>query len=1315
MADIWDSVPGLKDSTKDAVWSKIQSAPQKDIWASIPDVPREIKAVGAPQKQVEPDRSNFITNNNPSIIAPINEQMKADTTSTAPTTFGEYKTPLQKMEAQDNPLEETSLDFVPGIGIIPRGYKEINYLSDAARLSGETKALSEAEIVSKDEATARGFNQNVEAQSQPITKAIDEKLQDMGHEPEFHKEVPIEKPSPIIKKPRIGEPEPEAITTKADELLAHPRVEELLNMQREVEAKDMRSPQNLVQAGASREVERWGGQEGQAYDKAVYEHNPRYDFELTKNDVKNIEAGKIDEATESKLERDLATLDNHPAWELPKIEDIKPKDMSQSDWEEAQMQFSKEKELTPENKDILFSKAENEATTAEEAQQSAKKLLGKQYDTLKDDINIVQKYEDLPKALRDRAEVFSSGGKIRGIFDPIDNKVHLVADTMHPKEVQAVLVHELLHKSIASGAKPLGQMHDTFILRLKQLKEEPLVAKAFSDAARAGTEAKYINEEMMAYLVQAYHNGVEMSPKLIRYVKDIIERVKVFVSENAVKLGVDAKWMVSKMNEKDIATILKSSAIKQGGKAEVKAIGKQEKFTQAKQILKEVDASGQPKVVQEAIKKAIHKNIIEKGFDKTIQVTVGGAIKLADAATMKIASRSINKFLETDLANNMFTHKINAAKDYMVLREDTLLNMNKAQEAAMKMHNMLKDLSPQAREAMYDYATGDKTVQLTPELKTASDHIIRMVDEKGKSLVDNGILSKEAYADWEGKYLHRRYSSKMKQVKDLFTGAKGFTTDEIKARGKTWKGTSEELAKYENAGIIGKISDGLIEATELPNGKISFRRDWTRDERASMGEIRDIAYSFPETYGRLAMLEEHGKLLKSIPSKYIAENGKFTDMQLKQFGFRKLDGKKYGALNGRWVDKTIADDIHRTATELSGDETLKAYKEFITAVKTSHTVYNTASHFYNTISNIVMQTTAGLNPAKALIYAKQGLTASQEVVRLEALSAKKLSGLTEEETKEVIKLEANKNVQLYLEAKELGLFGKSQLNSILRTYLTPTVEITKAESAITKVSDFAKKAYEAEDNIMRFSAYKQLKEQGFTAKEAVKEVNDNIIPDYSKPMGKYARALRDSGVVPFMSWSYYATPMMLRQMKNNPTRVLAIMGGIYAIDEAFGVNPFDKKEMPQEGYSTKNLVVGREGNKVTTLGVQTMIPQSQFMNPVETVRGMVTGGIPQSAIASIFNIDLYHNRPVTQASGGKAVYQYGKNIVQNVLPTPDTLDKVYNVAESHVLEAKARKSNNVFEPKTPTQQALSFIANTNTYDISKQREKAYNDKLKEKK
>lgn len=119
----------------------------------------------------------------------------------------------------------------------------------------------------------------------------------------------------------------------------HPRFEELLGMRQDVAAKDIQSPQTLV---SKRDVRQSNTGQGWEVDvtPATYERNYNADFTLTKQDVKNIRAGKIDESIAAKLETDLGTLDNHPDYKATNSE-AKPAHMSDEDWAEANTLFAK--------------------------------------------------------------------------------------------------------------------------------------------------------------------------------------------------------------------------------------------------------------------------------------------------------------------------------------------------------------------------------------------------------------------------------------------------------------------------------------------------------------------------------------------------------------------------------------------------------------------------------------------------------------------------------------------------------------------------------------------------------------------------------------------------------------------------------------------------------------------------------------------------------------------------------------------------------------------------------------------------------------
>lgn len=742
-----------------------------------------------------------------------------------------------------------------------------------------------------------------------------------------------------------------------------------------------------------------------------------------------------------------------------------------------------------------------------------------------------------------------------------------------------------------------------------------------------------------------------------------------------------------------------------------------------------IGATAGSALMSKTVRGAIAKIAVraEKMGDAAARNLVIHTIKAVDKVTAQSITKTVEAIRKSDLADYVIGHKIYGMKDYMKLREEALRAANAGMEFAARMHMQLRELSSEAREAMYEYMSGNKDVVLTPELKTLCDTFVSKIDTMGKRLVDEGVLSKEAYEEWKGQYLHRRYASKMKRTSDWMSGKGEYAVDKIRMRGKTWNGSEEEYQDLRKSGMIGKVSEGKVEAEAKGDGTYAFRRDWTREERTAMGEIRDAAYSVPETIGHLTQLIEFSNMLRSVPAKYMLEQAHRSDVIMKNLGYEKLNGSRYGALNGKWVSKSIANDLKRVSNDVSGDESVvRIWKDYVSAMKMSHTIYNPAGHVNNIGSNVVLQAAGGLNPVKTITYATDGARAARKFGIWKELDAKSAAGLNDNEVQILSKLENDPDVSLWRELNDKHMFGRSHLNEMLRTYMSPHAD-TKAGSAMHKVSETAKAMYQGEDDVMRFAAVKQLMDDGLWVEdnggialkkmdidEAIAHVNDNLTPDYTKPMSALALKLRDTGVVPFMSWTYYSTPILLKQLRDHPVRVMGVIGSWYAMDRLFGVDPFDDERTPK-GWADQRMAVGHKGNKVTGLRVSSMIPHIQLATPENTFIEPLTSGIPQTILGEATNYNFYFRKPITQKEGAEGTYQRMKDAVQNTLPTPDVLDKAYNIAESHLLDKETRRHDRVFEPRTPAQEAASFLVNLQTYDESNQRASYRKDRVSERK
>ncbi len=691
-----------------------------------------------------------------------------------------------------------------------------------------------------------------------------------------------------------------------------------------------------------------------------------------------------------------------------------------------------------------------------------------------------------------------------------------------------------------------------------------------------------------------------------------------------------------------------------------------------------------------------------------------GGTKLAIKATDNIqgakALTKLKKIVDTDFVDAFTGHKIYQKKDYMDVREKMISSKNAKMEDFVQLHEQLKLLSDDARANLHKYISGDNQVKLSDSLKKFGDNYINQIEKQGKELVDLGILDQAQYEKFKGKYLHRVYEKDLtKNISQSF--GKGKTIPGVYTRGKEWTGTKTEYEQLLKDGEIGDFFQGKIEARKLNNGQYKFKQDWTLEQRAKWGEIEDIAYTLPETLMRMSEMAEHGKMLTSIAK----QNKYLSDEALD--GFVQLNGKRYGALKGKYVPKDIADDISEFNRSLFGEEDgaifSKEVKDAFVALSTfwkkSHTVYNPTAHINNLMSNVTMQFMEGVNPNKAIINATKGAMAHRKLGEFRTLTAKTLVGLTKEEANKLKALSLDEDLQLYIQAEKAGLFGRSKLNDILGQYINPAKKKAKLKG-LQKIDEVTSNYYQGEDNIMRFSLLKSLMDNGKNFDDAIKQVN-NTIPDYTKPMSRVARFGRKSMLTPFISWTYYSTPIILRQFKERPERALAILGAMYGINKAFGIDPYDKKDIPQQNFSMKRIPIYKDGKEVTTLKVDRWMPHNEILSPMDFVRNLTNGGAWKGGYEVLNNQNLYYGGKITYNDGARKAYDIGKYATQQI--TPDAIDKVWNATESALLSKNKRKKHPVIQPRNTVQELLNSIGiNTLTYDKQNQKKKVLRERLK---
>ena len=674
-------------------------------------------------------------------------------------------------------------------------------------------------------------------------------------------------------------------------------------------------------------------------------------------------------------------------------------------------------------------------------------------------------------------------------------------------------------------------------------------------------------------------------------------------------------------------------------------------------------------------------------------------------------ARAVETFKSNENVNAIYGFNINKATDYLKLRDDVLKATNQKMEQFSLLHEQLKLLDTPTRNAMYDYMSG-KNVQLSQTIKSLADNYINEVDKLSKELVDLGVLDAAQFDKFKGRYLHRRYEKDfMQKFTSLFS--KGKTVQGIQSRGREWTGSAAEYNRMLANNEIGDFFQGKVEATQMRNGQYKFRQDWTDEQRARWGEVKDIAFSLPETLMRSSEMVQHATFLKRVLNEtgYVLDDA--TD------GYVQLNGKKYGALNGKYVRKDIASDVNEFNQALFGKESdgfskdfMDTLKSFVSYWKKTHTVYNPVAHWNNLFSNITMQFGAGLNPIKAVANAKRGYEASSKMGLIRQLEAKKIIGLSNEETNTLNNLLQDSDIQLWKQASEAGLFGRSKLNDVLMKYIKPSTNNSSfmKQGLLGKIDEKVSAAYQAEDDIMRYSVLKSFLEQGMDFDTAVSKVS-TVIPDYTKPMSYLARKMRDTGIAPFISWTYHATPIILNQMKEHPERVAAIYGALYGINQLMGIDPFNEKDIPQQNFSMKRIPIYKDGNEVTTIKVDRWIPHNDIMNPGDFIKNLLSPGIYTPLIEIPINQNLHFGGKITHNEGALKAYDLTKHALSQV--TPDALDKLASTAESLIASKNTRTKNPVVQPRSTLQELINLIGfNSITYNKANQARKVSNEKIK---
>ncbi len=446
---------------------------------------------------------------------------------------------------------------------------------------------------------------------------------------------------------------------------------------------------------------------------------------------------------------------------------------------------------------------------------------------------------------------------------------------------------------------------------------------------------------------------------------------------------------------------------------------------------------------------------------------------------------------------------------------------------------VIEDLSKKVMETMTDDVTEDgaqileglmrgiidpKDLQRTDEnvaiLRKFAD-ARETVDRLGEMAVEMDLLKNEAFMQRIGKYLPQYYQGDKKGMfSRALESAAGIIGDRFRKRKIDWN----ELALTQEG----------------------------RNKLKSMGAIRNPAYSTARATADIGHDVVQARLSKRIAGDATLASGKKVD------GWEQLSGKKYGALDGMWVNPDVASHMKQIHSYADRNWMLKMYDDMLGAWKAGKTVWNPGTWARNGMMNGWMFEGA---------TGRSWLDPRQSKWLLEGVRG------------------FRKGDDLWKELDRAGLF-KGNADQMRETREMLEEMLSKASKnegfldVMRKVTKMPGQGYRGMDNLNRYLLARHALSEGKTIREAAKFARKHGI-DYGA-VGPWIQNM--SRVIPFIKYPSKAIPLIAEYAANRPITMAkypAILSGmaVYA-KHRFGWTDEDDEESKKliEGSWMKDRV-----------------------------------------------------------------------------------------------------------------------------------------------
>lgn len=414
------------------------------------------------------------------------------------------------------------------------------------------------------------------------------------------------------------------------------------------------------------------------------------------------------------------------------------------------------------------------------------------------------------------------------------------------------------------------------------------------------------------------------------------------------------------------------------------------------------------------------------------------------------------------------------------------------------------------------------------------------------------------------------------------------------------QGSLEGMAKPEQPGSKNDLVltdrrwtiDGMKE-----DGSGILHRDWTKAERKSWGEITDAAYRMVRGQAEVAHDLSLGTFFKQVNDRF--EGQKVSDTLVE--GWQKVPDttvgkgsrlKKYGALSGKYVTPDVWKAIknHGRNPILSATNNHPAVAVYLKALgkwKAYKTVYNIVSHFNNSVSNLQMYYLSDYE-AKYLARAftelrkgeasdlyreanNSGLFGTDYTSELAGGSSQNsLDELLEKLRTQPDIPDFEESLDTVMRLKQWFIESSESVKNVTGPWKTGA-ELAKAvgnpllntaKKPIRKAANAMQSAYRMEDEFFKMAVYLAERNKGTKPSEAVKAANQYFF-DYND-MPDAVKVVRDLPIgSPFLSYTYFAIPAIVRTAVEKPERILALAASLEGVNYAGMVL---NDELQNQGY-----------------------------------------------------------------------------------------------------------------------------------------------------